>query len=136
MASAAIELQKAIYGRLSSDAALNAALGGEHVYDHAPAHVAFPYVTFGRTSIHDWSTGTEDGNEHVFTIHVWSKAQGKSETLELMDMVRARLHDAELTLSEHKLVNLREEFAEARFNEDIAVFHGIARFRAVTEPLD
>jgi len=36
-------------------------------------------------------------------------------------------------LSGHRLINLRHEFSEARRDSDGETFHGIARFRAVTE---
>lgn len=134
MTSAAIELQKAVFSALSGDAALTAALRGSSIYDHAPASVAFPYITFGRTSVHDWSTGTEEGGEHIFTIHVWSKEKGKAQVLEIMALARAALHDTGLALDTHRLVNLRGEFEEARFDEDLSVYHGTLRFRAVTEP--
>lgn len=134
MTSAAIELQKAVFAALSGNASLTAALGGSRIHDHAPANVAFPYITFGRTTVHDWSTGTEDGCEHIFTLHVWSKAKGKSQALEIMDIAGTALHDAELALDGHRLVNLRREFEEARYDDDLAVHHGLVRFRAVTEP--
>lgn len=133
MGAPAVELQKAILDALAGDAALTAMVGSR-ILDHAPANVAFPYLTFGRTSLYDWSTGTEIGTEHLFTIHVWSKAKGKKETLDLMELVKARLHDGGLALAGHRLVNLRLEFAEARHDEDLAVHHGLLRFRAVTEP--
>lgn len=133
--SAAIELQKAVFSALTGDAALVAALGGPRVHDLAPTNAPFPYVTFGRTTVQDWDTGTESGSEHLFTLHVWSKARGKREALAIMEMIRARLHDASLALTGHRLINLRLDFQEARFNDDLAVHHGIIRFRAVTEPL-
>jgi len=133
MPAPAAELQKAVFEALAGDAALTA-LVGPRIHDHAPANVAFPYITFGRTSIFDWSTGTESGSEQLFTLHVWSKAKGKKETLDIMEIARARLDDAELPLDEHQLVDLRHEFAEARYDEDLSVYHGLLRFRAVTEP--
>ncbi|NGO53622.1 DUF3168 domain-containing protein [Allomesorhizobium camelthorni] len=133
MTAPAAELQKAVFEALAADAAVTALLGGGKIYDHAPANVAFPYLTFGRTSIFDWSTGTESGTEQLFTLHVWSKAKGKKETLAIMEAVRALLDDAALELDEHHLVNMRLEFAEARYDEDLSVHHGLLRFRAVTE---
>lgn len=135
MTAAAAELQRAIFGALTGDAELRAALGGPRVYDHAPANVAFPYVTFGRTSVFDWSTSTENGTEHLFTLHVWSKAKGKEEVHALMERVRAILHDGTPALAGFSLVNLRLEFVEARFNDDLAVYHGMLRFRATLEAL-
>lgn len=131
--TAAVELQKAVFAALAGDAALVARIG-DRIYDHAPASVRFPYATFGRASHYDWGTATEDGSEHIFTIHVWSRAKGRAEALAIMAAVRARLHDADLTLAGHSLVNLREEMQETRFEDDHGVHHGSLRFRAVTEP--
>lgn len=133
MTAPANELQKAIFEALSDDTALTALLGGARIFDHSPASIAFPYITFGRTSIYDWSTGTESGSEQLFTLHVWSKAKGKKETQDIMELAKTRLHDQALALDGHALVNCRLEFAEARYDEDLAVYHGLLRFRAVTE---
>jgi hypothetical protein len=133
MTAPAADLQKALFTALTADAALIGLLGGPKIHDNAPANAAFPYVTFGRTSLYDWSTGTEIGTEQLFTLHIWSKAQGKQETLAVMDAIRARLDQAPLTLDHHHLVALRFEYAEARFDEDLSVYHGLLRFRAVME---
>lgn len=134
MTAATTELQTAIFAALGADTDLTGLLGGAKIFDHAPANTAFPYVTFGRTSVYDWSTGTESGAEQLFTLHVWSKARGKAETLAIMERAQHVLHDQPMALDEHHLVNLRLEFAEARLDEDLAVYHGLMRFRAVTEP--
>lgn len=133
MTAPALELQKAIFSALGADGGMIAAVG-QRIYDHAPANVPFPYVTFGRTSIYDWSTGTESGTEQLLTLHVWSKAKGKKEALDIMERARSVLEDAALDLDGHKLVNLRQEFSEVRYDEDLSVYHGLLRFRAVTEP--
>ncbi|MEX0955435.1 MAG: DUF3168 domain-containing protein [Rhizobiaceae bacterium] len=134
MTAPAAEVQKAIHAALSGDATLVSLLGDTHVYDQAPPDVPFPYVTFGRTSVYDWSTGTESGTEQLLTLHVWSKGKGKKEALALMDAISATLNDAALALDGHHLVNLRLEFSEVLFDEDQSVHHGLLRFRAVTEP--
>ena len=133
MTAAAADLQKALFEALKGDAALISALGGAKLFDHAPASVAFPYITFGRTSVYDWSTCTESGTEQLFTLHVWSKARGKAETLAIMEIVRQRLGGGALALDGRHLVNLTFEFAEARFDEDLSVYHGLLRYRAVME---
>lgn len=133
MNAPAAELQKALFQALADDASLSAALGGEKIFDHTPADVRFPYVTFGRTSLYDWSTCTERGTEQLFTVNVWSKARGKKQVLDIMQLVRARLDDAALGLGAHHLVNLRFEFGEARYDDEQSVHHGLLRFRAVIE---
>lgn len=130
---AANELQKAIFDTLKGDAGLIGLLGGAKIYDRAPANVVFPYITFGRTSIYDWSTGTESGTEQLITLHIWSKAKGKKETLDIMERAKALLHDQPLAFETQALVNCRLEFAEARHDDDLDVYHGLLRFRAVSE---
>jgi hypothetical protein len=134
MAAAAVELQKVIFAALKGDATVTGIVGNR-IHDTAPANVHFPYLTFGRTSSFDWSTGTEIGTEHLFTIHVWSKAKGKTETLELMGRVEALLREASLSPEGHHLVNLMPDFAESRFDEELSLHHGLLRYRAVTEPV-
>ena len=132
MAAPAAELQRAIFETLGADSALAAALGGERIYDQPPKNVASPYITFGRTSVYDWATGSELDGEQLFTLHVWSKAKGDTETLQIMEIMRARLADASLPLDGHEPVRLTLQFAEARYDEDLAVHHGLLRFRAVS----
>lgn len=131
MSAPAVELQKAVFMALKGDAELAAEIG-DRVFDHAPANVEFPYITFGSTSIFDWDTGTESGTEHLFTLHIWSKAKGKKEALAIMDLAGHALGEA-VVLQNHHLVNLRLEFAEARYDEDLSVYHGLLRLRAVIE---
>jgi hypothetical protein len=134
MPSASWALQQSVFSKLTSDATLVGLLGAAHVYDDVPQGAAFPYLTFGQSLVRDWSTGTEDGSEHVVTLHVWSQAKGKREAHEIMGAVRVALHDQPLALTGHRLVNLRHEFSEARRDPDGETYHGIVRYRAVTEP--
>jgi Protein of unknown function (DUF3168) len=134
MPSASWSLQQSIFATLTADAALLALLGAPRVYDDVPPGTDFPYLTFGQSTARDWSTGSDDGNEHILTLHVWSQANGKRQAHEIMGAIRSALHDQSLTLAGHRLINLRHEFSEARRDPDGDTTHGIARFRAVTEP--
>jgi hypothetical protein len=134
MAAPAAELQHAIFSTLGADVGLIGALGGARVYEQPPKNAASPYVTFGRTSVYDWATGAETDNEQLFTLHVWSKAKGDAETLEIMEIMRSRLADSLLPLDSRDPVRLTLEFAEARYDDDLAVHHGLLRFRARAEP--
>ena len=131
MTAPAAELQKAIFAELGGDAALLAALGGKRIFAEAPPSVAYPYIGFGRTGVYDWSTGGEKDTEQLFTLHIWSKAKGEAETMAIMELARAELADKVLALDGHQSVDLRLEFAEARYDEDLAVHHGLLRFRAL-----
>lgn len=134
MSVASWELQKTIYSALTADAALTALLSGQKIYDDVPQGTPFPYITLGESSVRDWSTGSEDGDEHVLTMHVWSRAKGRQQVHQIMDALHGTLDDAELSLNGHTLINLRHELSEARREADGETYHGIVRYRAVTEP--
>ena len=127
-------LQRGVYQALAGSLDLTTLLGGVRVYDDAPQAAPYPFITLGQSVIRDWSTGTEDGAEHNLTLHVWSRSGGKKQALEIIEAIRAVLHDQPLALADHHLVNLRHEFSEARLDPDGDTFHGIVRYRAVTEP--
>lgn len=134
MPSSSWALQKSIYEALSADAAVTGLLGAGRIYDDTPQRSPMPYLTFGRSTLRDWSTGTDAGDEHVLTLHVWSQAEGRHQTHEIMRALRNALHERALTLEGHHLVNLRHELSEARREPDGETYHGIVRLRAVTEP--
>jgi Protein of unknown function (DUF3168) len=134
MPSASWSLQQSIFAALTANSALTALIGTDRIYDDVPQGSPLPYLTLGQSTIRDWSTGTEAGNEHLLTLHVWSDARGKKQASEIIDAVRTTLHDQQLTLVGHRLVNLRHEFSEARRDPGGEAIHAIARFRAVTEP--
>ena len=135
MPGASWALQKAIHAALTADAGIVALLGDANIFDDVPQRSVFPYLTLGQSVVRDWSTGSEAGDEHLLTLHVWSRADGRREVHELMAAIRVALHDVALVVVGHRLVNLRHEFSDARREPDGETYHGIVRLRAVTEPL-
>jgi len=134
MASAAWALQQAIFSALSADAGLVALLGGARVYDDVPARGDFPYVTFAQSVEREAGTGSDAGSEHSVALNVWSRGAGRKQVHEIMGRLRDALHDSALPLTGYRLVNLRHELSETRRNADGETYHGVVRFRAVTEP--
>lgn len=134
MPESGFALQKAIHSELTANAAVIALLGGTKVFDDVPRGADAPYVTFGLTSVRDWGTSDQDGEEHILTLHVWSDATGRREAREIVGALRTALHDRPLTLDGHRLINMRQEFADTRREPSGEGYHGIVRLRAVTEP--
>ena len=128
-------LQKAVYGALTKDAGVRAALGGPHIYDHVPRKTALPYVTFARSVVRDASSGGDAAYEHTLVLNVWAPATGAKKTAAVMAALRRALHDAALDLDGHHLVNLRHVVSEIRRIGDGERLNGVVQFRAVTEPL-
>lgn len=134
MTSATWALQKAVFTALSGSASLSSLIGAGKIYDDVPRDADFPYLTFGQSQVRDWSTASDTGHEHIFTLHVWSRENGRREVQEVMGVLEEVLHDTELMLDGHRLINLRHEFAESRRELDGDTYRGIIRYRAVTEP--
>jgi hypothetical protein len=129
----AFALHKVIFAALAASTPISG-LVGARVFDAPPRNAAFPYVTLGETSAADWSTSTEEGTEHRLTLHAWSRAGGKAECWSILDALRDALHDAMLSPEGEALGNLRFERAAVSIDSDGRTWHGVARFRAVTEP--
>jgi hypothetical protein len=127
-------LQRGIYQALAGSPDLGALIGGTRIYGDPPQAASYPFITLGQSLLRDWSTGTEDGAEHLLTLHVWSRAGGKKQVHDIIEAIKSTLYDQPLALVDHDPVNLRHEFSEARPDPDGDTYHGIVRYRAVTEP--
>ena len=132
--AATAALRAAIHDALLADGALTGLLGGASVYDEPPRDAAFPYVTIGEARIADWSTGTDIGEEHQLALHAWSRQGGHREAHMIAGALLQALDDAPLTLTDHRLVNMRFSVADVRREADGRTYHALVRFRAVTEP--
>ena len=129
------DLQKAAYETLKADSGFIALLGGTYIYDDVPQTAEFPFVVLDQMRINDWSTGTERGSEHILMLHIWSRYKGKQEAYEIADAIRSLLDDAELTLDDNRLINLTHQYSDLKRDTDGETYHGVIRFRAVTEPV-
>lgn len=134
MAPASLALRRALRDGLLAHAPLVAALGGPKIWDEPPRDAAFPYVTLGEARVTDWSTGSSSGHEHALTLHVWSRQGGQTEAQVVAGEIVAALEQVPLSPAGHRLVNLRFATADIRREDDGRSFHGVVRFRAVTEP--
>src|SRR5262249_7230122 len=127
-------LQQALFARLTADSELLALLGGTRVYDDVPQSADFPYLTFGQMAARDWSTASGLGEEHTVTLHVWSQAKSRAEVHEILSAVRTAHPTRAPPPPAPRLITLRHETSEARRDPSGDTYHGLARFRAVTEP--
>lgn len=135
MTSASWALQRAIYQHLRSDAGLKTEIGDPpRLYDDPPVGAAFPYVTLGETRASDWK-GVDGGIEHDLKLYAFSQYAGRREIKRIMGALYDALHEAPLTLSGHTLVNIRFVFGDSFRRQDGDTYQGVARYRAVTQPL-
>jgi hypothetical protein len=135
MSKAGWPLQKAIYAALSGDSTLALLIGDPpRIYDDPPSEAQLPYVQIGDGSEADWGTATDGGAEHKIAVHVWSRAGGRMEARAILTVIYDVLQDAALTLESNRLINLRFTLSQVWRENDAETYHGMARYRAVTEP--
>ena len=135
MPTATAALRAAIHAALAADAPLTALLGGAKIYDEPPRGAAFPYVTLGEARVADFSAGGEPGEEHLLTLHAWSRQGGHREAHLIAGALLQALDDAPLAPDGHRVVNFRFAVADIRREPDGRTYHALVRFRAVTEPV-
>lgn len=135
MPAANVALRAAIHHALVADGALVAALGGPRIYDEPPREAAFPYVTLGEARLFDASSDGGVTQEHLLTLHAWSREGGHREAHVVAGALLRALDDAPLSPAGHRLVNLRFTVADIRRESDGRTYHALVRFRALTEPL-
>lgn len=145
-----LELQTAIYNKLTGDATLQTALGAsgsdKKVYDTVPQGSNFPYIIIGDETGVDWSTKTDHGMEITVTIHAFTRGRARSECKALVGHLHRLLHQQDLSLSTNTQITLDIEFEQCFAEEgdsitgqagtkDLITYHGVARFRALTEEI-
>lgn len=137
MTDPSFALQVALITALRGDGQVQTLVGTPaRVYDDPPRSTAFPYITLGPATIRAWDTDSEIGHEHVVQFHAWSRQGGRKEAKVILASVYDVLHNASLSLTGHRLIALRFEFADIFRDADGETMHGIARYRAVTEPTE
>lgn len=134
MSDAILALRRAVHGLLTGDAALLALLGGPRLYDEAPRAATGVYVVFGDADALDWSTGSDRGCEQTFRLVVWAGESGSAvAALGAGARIEALLHEGALTLSGHRLINLRATGSSMTREPRTNLQRLVLSFRAVTE---
>lgn len=135
MSNVALEIQKSVYATLSGDAPLLALLSGNKIYDFVPDNTEAPYVRIGESEFRDSSANSVEGFEGTFTIDTWHRpeAQGRAPVLEIMQQIRSLLHrkPSAFTLTEHRMISVRQDFQTTLVEPDAVTIHGVQRFNFV-----
>ncbi|UXX81638.1 DUF3168 domain-containing protein [Roseovarius pelagicus] len=112
--AASAALQAAIYGRLTSDAAIGA-LVGDAIYDALPAGpLPDTYVALGPEDVRDRSDASGGGAWHRFIISVVTEEAGFHAAKTLAAAIGDALVDASLVLDRGRLVGLHFHRARAK----------------------
>lgn len=124
-ASPFTELRTLIFERLTTDAAVNAAIGAR-VYDGVPEDAVLPYITFGQC---DWSVENDDegctlGLRVTLTLDIWSRNNRKLRPAEdIAFAALLALNNYRGELPTHGLKSLSVEAGQSFPDEDGETAH-------------
>lgn len=133
--NAALALQQAMRTALLADTALNTLLGGAHIFDEVPRGEPPLYVSFASIETRDWSVMDQKAHEHFLTLDVATNERSRALAQNICNRIEALLDNAALTLTGHRLINLRIVFSTVTRTKSEPKFGALLRFRAATEPL-
>ena len=132
--SAANTLMTTLQARLGGDATLMGLTGNRAPVDRLLDRTALPLIVWGEMETRDASTASEPGEEHLFSLAVWSDAEGRCVAEEIAARIKFLTHDAALVLPGHALVSLFHRSTRTRREPKSKRFVAEVFFRAVTEP--
>jgi hypothetical protein len=134
MGAPANELQSAIWSILTADVDVSALVGAK-VFDQPPSGtVEAPYITFGPADEIEDDADCISATDHSFQIDVWSEKKGGfKECKEITHAVKVALHEVEVDLPTHALVEMRVTRRRHFRDPDGITSHGVVTVEAMIE---
>lgn len=113
------------------------------ILDDVPAEEHFPYLTIGDIQSQENETMTELGQAHLVTINAWVSRtdraggtkgyEGRKLARDILSAVFDAINHTTLTLAGFVNTNTTYVMSDV-FRDDDDTYHGVIRFRVVTEP--
>lgn len=133
MTSPSVELQSAVYERLTTEAIVVGLVAGR-VYDNVPADAVFPYISFGPSDYYTDDSDCIPSRIETLQIDCWAMDHGKLRPArELADAVKRALHEYEVEFSESGLVEMRVTRVVVMADPGDRIAHGIVTLQAIIE---
>ena len=123
----AANLQKAVFQALSNSPALTQIVGNR-IYDYEAQDVAYPHIVIGELDTNDWSVKNVEGQEHLITLHIWSRRRGKLEAHTICDHIYSALHNQALNLGPGALIKIRLQRNNVFTDADGITTHAVMDF--------
>lgn len=134
MTSPARALRGALIAAWKADATV-AGLLGSRLYDRVPESVAYPYVAFGQTQVlPDPADDIPNARELYQTIHVWSRAVGSLEAIDIAEALVVAAPKGPLALDGWSLVGLDPGATDIMTDTDGLTTHAVVTLHAFLDP--
>ena len=126
-------LQRSVHATLIACETLQPFLGDPpRIFLRPGKEAAFPNVSFGDSRSKAWSSATFDGQEHQMVLDIWSDQDAEVDIKQIAALVIERLHNADLPIPGHALVDLQFESSETRHWQEKHLEHCRLEFSALT----
>lgn len=134
-----MDLQRAIVTKLKASTDLQALISNPiRLFQDVPppSTLTFPYVTIGISQRLPDLAECLDGAEIFTDLHIFSRSPGYENVKRVGATLIDELHNANLTLGEHRCVLI--ELSDERYfvETDNTTKHGVVTFRALVDPTD
>ena len=99
------------------------------VYDAVPQGIAKPYIVIGEYTAapdEDIDVATTDA---TLTLHTWSSQNGKAQTHQMLQFIRARLDGQTITGAWFCAEDFVEIVEDPSSTTASRLYHGVARYR-------
>ena len=132
MASVELEIQRAIFSRLTQDAAVAALVGGG-VYDRVPQKPSYPYIELGESNFQRQDGVGLDAGVVFLTLQAWSDKPGYPEVKQIADAVVAALHVQIMNLPTNTLITIEHRYTNTLRDLDGLTSRAVINFAAYTQ---
>lgn len=132
MSDAIRELRQRLHTLLSADEELASLLATAGLFDRPPG-AAMPFLLYGPWRSDDYSTATEQGEEHWLTFEIWTDPNGQRLSLDIAARLRSLIHDQPQPIPPFRLVSLLYRTTRTRRDAKARAVVAEVSFRAVTE---
>lgn len=134
-----LDLQRAMTTRLKASTDLQALIGAMiRLFQDVPPRPSdgtWPaYVTIGYSQRLPDLAECIPGAEIYPDLHIFSRGKGFEEVKRIGAVIIDELHDANLTLAEHRCVEIQLDDERYFVDSDNLTKHGVITFRAKVEP--
>lgn len=124
--TAMIELQTAIFQRLSSDSDISEKVKG--VFDAVEEDQTFPYITIGEPVTEPFLIKQKFVEELSIVIHAWSVYEGKKEAIDILNLVLMAL-SKRMDLNGFTIEKVDVNQIRVFDDTDPRIKHGIVRMK-------
>jgi Protein of unknown function (DUF3168) len=92
-------------------------------------------VSFSGIETRDWSVADQKAHEHFVGLDVFTNSRSRAAAQAIANEIEFALDNVNLTLVDHKLINLRVVFTNVTRTRATENYGAMLRYRAATEPL-